>query len=170
MSLNFGVTRLGEFSPFGPFSSAGFCIIAQKSPKFLGYFFRSKRWQNKLGWATYRVTRWVCKKVALKVALRVAQKVAKKSPKSRSKNRLKHVLSKLTHILLNNLRFFCNVQKTKLPKVNNYPRGENSPNPVTLATCWAFFHKFIWDRCYDLKNIFTEKFSKNIRVFCSNYC
>jgi hypothetical protein len=26
------------------------------------------------------------------------------------------------------------------------------------------------DRCYDLKNIFAEKFSKNIGVFCSNYC
>jgi hypothetical protein len=27
-----------------------------------------------------------------------------------------------------------------------------------------------WDRCYDFKNIFAEKFSKFFWVFCSNYC
>jgi hypothetical protein len=27
-----------------------------------------------------------------------------------------------------------------------------------------------WDRCYDFLNIFAEKFSENIDVFCSNYC
>jgi hypothetical protein len=26
------------------------------------------------------------------------------------------------------------------------------------------------DRCYDFLNIFGEKFSENIGVFCSNYC
>jgi hypothetical protein len=26
-----------------------------------------------------------------------------------------------------------------------------------------------WDRCYDFENIFAEKFSENIGVFCSNY-
>jgi hypothetical protein len=26
------------------------------------------------------------------------------------------------------------------------------------------------DRCYDFKNIFAKKLSKNIGVFCSNYC
>jgi hypothetical protein len=35
------------------------------------------------------------------------------------------------------------------------------------------FRKLIWstrDRCYDFLNIFAETFSKNIGVFCSNYC
>jgi hypothetical protein len=27
-----------------------------------------------------------------------------------------------------------------------------------------------WDRCHDFKNILAERFSKNIGVFCSNYC
>jgi hypothetical protein len=27
----------------------------------------------------------------------------------------------------------------------------------------------IWDRCYDFKNIFAKKFSKNFCVYCSNY-
>jgi hypothetical protein len=31
-------------------------------------------------------------------------------------------------------------------------------------------HLQIWDRCHDFKNIFAENFSKNIGVFCSNYC
>jgi hypothetical protein len=26
-----------------------------------------------------------------------------------------------------------------------------------------------WDQCYDFKNIFAEKFSENIGIFCSNY-
>jgi hypothetical protein len=30
--------------------------------------------------------------------------------------------------------------------------------------------KTIWDRCYDFLNIFGEKFSENIGIFCSNYC
>jgi hypothetical protein len=35
----------------------------------------------------------------------------------------------------------------------------------------VFLHKnTIWDRCYDLKNIFGEKIGKNIGVFVFNYC
>jgi hypothetical protein len=30
-----------------------------------------------------------------------------------------------------------------------------------------FFHELIWDRCYDFKNIFAEKFSEKIGVFDS---
>jgi hypothetical protein len=33
-----------------------------------------------------------------------------------------------------------------------------------------FQSKQYWHRCYDFKNIFTEKFGENIGIFCSNYC
>jgi hypothetical protein len=33
-----------------------------------------------------------------------------------------------------------------------------------------FFHKLIWDRCSDFKNIFAKIFCENIGIFCSNYC
>jgi hypothetical protein len=33
-----------------------------------------------------------------------------------------------------------------------------------------FQHRVTWDRCYDFLNIFAEKFSEKIGVFCINYC
>jgi hypothetical protein len=35
-------------------------------------------------------------------------------------------------------------------------------------TLGDFFHKLIWDRCYDFKNIFAEKFSEKLAVLTQN--
>jgi hypothetical protein len=49
--------------------------------------------------------------------------------------------------------YFCNLKK--VPRVNNDPTGENSPNLVTLV---------IGDLCYDFLNIFAKFLGeKNLR-------
>jgi hypothetical protein len=56
----------------------------------------------------------------------------------------------------------------KLPKENNRPLGENSPNLVTLL---SFSHAFTWGRCYDHNFRDFRQFSaKKIGVFLKNQC
>jgi hypothetical protein len=69
-------------------------------------------------------------------------------------------LSKVLHNL-NSLKsspkmraIFCNFQ-SNCPKLSTIYRAKN---------------RTIWDRCYDFKNIFDEKLSEKIGVFCSNCC
>jgi hypothetical protein len=37
-----------------------------------------------------------------------------------------------------------------------------------LAPYWPFFHKLIWDRCYDFKNIFAKKLGEKIAFLTQN--
>jgi hypothetical protein len=63
---------------------------------------------------------------------------------------------------------FCDKSAQNCPNI-----GQNGAFlKKNFLKTYAQMGKFcpIWDRSYDFKNIFAEKFRENIGVFCSNCC